>query len=419
MADLCRGSGATARPSFPPIVAMGGAALAAELFKHLDRDTADALGTIVAGATAALSSVCNGVAPDFPTITAADWLAVLNPVTGDLFLESQNKFVQWVTAYMWPLWCECNDGLAPGTSSPTPVPPVGQNTALPPGSSAPPCWQITKAVAFTGTPVATPPTNETLTWLPSTTSVTVTPQTTGFPTVAQQLPSGANSFTFSNSSTLQGTGTTTGAIDLTFFDTTGAQIGSVHPLAQDNVPAVPTTALPIPSNATSWTIAAHASAPSTWTVTLEITFSCASSPNVLSVPCCPPDPNIDQKLNQILQLVANLTFTAGNTPPTGWHDGVTHTGLRGAGSFTITPTAIGLRLVVTTPPTGVNVDPGNPDFYWDMGFITPYALTSPMRGIRLVFLNQSWAFPEFTDQIGYTLKHGTVINATELLPTTT
>ena len=131
--------------------------------------------------------------------------------------------------------------------------------------------------------------------------------------------------------------------------------------------------------------------------------------------CCPPDPAIMVGIRNILNAIANLQL-GGERLPVSWTDGVRHSSLREAGSFSINEAAIGIRIEVTRQPDFPHVLPGNPNFYWDMGFVTPIALTSPLRGWRVVFLNESFTLPQFTDSIGYTLLHGTEADIVELLP---
>jgi hypothetical protein len=117
----------------------------------------------------------------------------------------------------------------------------------------------------------------------------------------------------------------------------------------------------------------------------------------------------------ILQTVQGIHAASS---PTSWVDGAQHQGLAGAGSVPLVGNAIGIRVDMTTLPRGGRVSQGDPVFYWDSGFITPVALGSPLRGSRLVFADQSYAIPAFTDTIAYTLLLGTVVTITELLPVT-
>ena len=157
--------------------------------------------------------------------------------------------------------------------------------------------------------------------------------------------------------------------------------------------------------------------PCTFQVLLELW---CQNPNLAIQPCCPPDEVTNNTLNAILNIALHISENAGAAgapTPIGWHDGAIHSALANAGSFPINAAAMAIRVTMTTPPSGTHIDPGNPTFYWDAGFITPIALTSPLRGQRLVFANETMQLPEFTDSIGYTLLHGTVVTITELLPT--
>lgn len=419
MPDLCRGSGATVRPPYGALASVAGAALVAALGKITKKETAEAIGGVLGSQLFNLQQLCSQPAPDFPTLTDEDWFNVLSPIhTGDYALSIQ-AFEQWVTAYMWPTWCQCNDGSAPGSNTPTPLPDIDSNPGVPTSTGGSHCSDITNSFTQDGVGVGGPVTDYTSVWLPSTQTVTVSPSFGGAPTTAQLMPSGVTNFQYAFSAPAQSGIVTSPGIQGAFFNSSGAQVGIIPGLSCVNC-AQQLTPITIPSTAVSWSLFGHNPNSSPYSATLEYLFDCAGGgPTVLTQPCCPPDPILEYKLNQILNVVLNLTGGGSVVPPTGWHDGAVHTALRGSGSFLIAPQAIGVRFEVTTPPTGVNVDPGNPDFYWDMGFWSPYVLGSPLRGARLVFLNQSFALPEFADQIGYTLKNGTECNATELLPTTT
>jgi hypothetical protein len=149
-----------------------------------------------------------------------------------------------------------------------------------------------------------------------------------------------------------------------------------------------------------------------WTISLQ-----ANCPGAgLESPCCPPDPSVDLRLNQILTIVANLTISSGTSPFTSWRDGIRHSSLRDSGRFQLADGVVGVRAEVTTLPPGLQVDPGDPTFYWNMGFVTPLALDVPLRGQRLVFNPESFALPQVADGVAYDLRSGGVMDLVELLP---
>jgi hypothetical protein len=150
------------------------------------------------------------------------------------------------------------------------------------------------------------------------------------------------------------------------------------------------------------------------TQSIKLTAYCGSGGQTAPVsPCCPPDPLLEGKLDLILQMIESLRQAS---PSTTWTDGTVHSGLTGSGSFSFAGKPTGLRFNVTTAPSAPEIIPGNPNFYWNMGFVTPIGNATPLRGWRLVYLAESFILPVYADSCGYTLLHGTVANATELLP---
>src|SRR5262249_18200994 len=142
-----------------------------------------------------------------------------------------------------------------------------------------------------------------------------------------------------------------------------------------------------------------------------------SGPPIPPTDCNTPDlcariTNITAILNRTL----NVIFTMNGSGAVAWRDGVRDGGLGYKGSIDLHVRAIGIRVEMKTLPEGVRVLDGMPPFYLDAGFITPIALLAPLRWWRLVFDTESFALPQFTDSIGFTLLHGTVVDIVELLP---
>lgn len=244
----------------------------------------------------------------------------------------------------------------------------------------------------------------------------------GPPLVAQTIPAGSNNFTLTFSSTPPLNGGQEILVSVDWWDASGNTTGGVTVGGSAGQNSDSSSRIAIPANSVYWAAFASQIDNTDKTVTASFSFYCAGqSTTAPETPCCPPDPLLTNYLNMIyaklLQIEAELGSSSGGVvPPVSWSDGTRHAGLSGAGSFIIDPKAIGVRFEVTTPPSSPQVLPGDPDFYWNMGFVTPIALSSPLRGWRLVFLKQSFELPEFTDSIGYTLLEGTVVTAVELLP---
>jgi hypothetical protein len=132
--------------------------------------------------------------------------------------------------------------------------------------------------------------------------------------------------------------------------------------------------------------------------------------------CCPPDPSIDARLNQIITYLQFLMNHQQTGASTGWVDGVRHVGVTGAGHLDFVGKATAVRAEVTTVPPSVSIVTGDPTFYWDLGFITPLAIDIPLRGQRLVFNPEIFAMPPQATGVSWSLTAGAVADLIELEP---
>jgi len=74
------------------------------------------------------------------------------------------------------------------------------------------------------------------------------------------------------------------------------------------------------------------------------------------------------------------------------------------------------RVEVTSPLASWPHNPGSPNYYISLGFITSIAAGSPLKGWRLVYGSQTFPIMSYADQIGYTLPASVSIDLVELLP---
>jgi len=146
-----------------------------------------------------------------------------------------------------------------------------------------------------------------------------------------------------------------------------------------------------------------------------LSFSCGTGPpGEPTLPCCPPDPVMQQLLFQIYATVQQiLADLAGEKQP--YVDSTVHQSLINSGSIPISPKSKAIRVDVITRPSNQPVNPGDPNYFFDLGFITPFALGTPLRGQRLLYDHQIYEYPTYTDQVGYTLPAGVTINLVELV----
>lgn len=367
------------------------------------------------------TSQCATDPPAMPSFDASDISnligGVLNPNVGTTLQKIKDALLN----VLWDRFCKCDNGTVTTT---LPIPPPAGVT-LNTGGPSQPCFQ--------GTYVGKPPfrnLTDGLFFWPDVTQQMVPTNglfrgyATGQGTITTYgIPAGITQLTGSRHlPVLQSCGCGTAAgMFVSWFDASNTKI------ADDNTNSFVTVGsgcddnfvIPFRPTATYWHVSVDAGVLGGCGTQIEdfrvqMQTWCGGGPGAFSS-CCPPDPSVLIGIQNILNAIASLNLQ-NNPLPSGWIAGERHSGLSGSGSFTLIGDAIGILVDMTTLPVGTAVVPGNPTFYWDAGFLTPIAAGSPLRGWRLVFQHESFALPRFTDSIGYTLEHGTVVNVTELLP---
>jgi hypothetical protein len=202
-----------------------------------------------------------------------------------------------------------------------------------------------------------------------------------------------------------------------FADASGALVGGFASLGS----AAPTydqtiNIIPVPAGATAWHLelqqfafSPDAGKPFSSTATLQ--YDCAGL-NSPTTPCCPPDPNLDIRLTQITQLLYELLSKSGSQGA--YVDGPAHTGLSGQGTISISPSSRAIRLDVTSDLGSWPHNVQTPTYFFSLGFVTPYAVGTPLKGTRLIYNHQTFSWPTYTDTIGYTFSPGITANLVEL-----
>lgn len=135
-----------------------------------------------------------------------------------------------------------------------------------------------------------------------------------------------------------------------------------------------------------------------------------------TLPCCNNLQTQDSTmLSQILQLVADLSARMGN--PTQAYgsllSGPVTTGLTGAGTLDATG-AIGVRIDLTTIPSHIGSELGNPTALFDVGWLTPLSSQGPTAAQRIRYRTQVFFFPVTVQKFDYYLTPGVVATATLL-----
>lgn len=146
---------------------------------------------------------------------------------------------------------------------------------------------------------------------------------------------------------------------------------------------------------------------------LDVTVYCNGDlPTGVASPCCPPDPILHATLLQILQLA---TLMQRNLAPFAYVAGASHAGLTGNGALTI-PSCLGVRVTLTTIPTWVGVEAGDPTEYFEAGWLS-WGDSTGFAAREFLSHNPQLSFPaeaaRYT-RIGYTLAPGVVATIQEL-----
>ena len=342
-----------------------------------------------------------------------DAMNVSNPIVSVPALE---KVSQWFLHRYWWNVCEC-------TSSATPPPPtmsnpntsIGVNTGAPSGLNAGPCWtgygpvHIDQTGFFAMSFIAP--------WLPF------------LPGSTANLP--GNNF---NPKSLPPPGVQTITWDITLLAASQPMTMRLEDLAANGAAGTLTTiftnqssghftgSFAYNSNTTSpyldFEFGPAATDDGHWTADMvgQVSFTCSSAPpNALVMPCCPPDPLIDGKLDQLLGLVTAL-YNRQTGALTQYRKGTLHTALSGAGTLTVND-LVGVQVSIDTPPAGL-VQGGNPPYLFDQGWLSILTGDGMIQEQRLTRTHQLW-LPELmplATTFGYYLNSGVVADVTELLP---
>lgn len=410
MVDLCRGSGGVPNPIFGNVVTSGFAALGEFLLAKLSRERAAAMAAIIAGASWNLTQICSHNAPDPPTLTDQDWNDALSPPNPAAYIVALGHIKDWFLSQYWCVLCQCGDN-GPCVAPAAPIPPnVGQNSGLPDTGGNNPCSDVTNTSTIDpGAAISTLLSP----WLPATQLVNVTSSAGSTATQAYLLPAGVGFIHEYYTVGVSPGSTTSPTFQLEAFGSTGASLGIIGGFGCTNCQF--DRVVTLPPGSTSWAILEHNANPAPIPYTYRLQMFCnGNGPTTVPSDCCPSDPNIDIKLNQILQLLLSLPSAAAG----GYARGTVHAGLTGQGSISASKLA-GIEVAVTQGVPGRIVIGGNPPYQWDLGFLSMFDGGGMIQEQRLTRQHQIWlpASGVLANGWGYFLEPGVTITVTELVAT--
>jgi hypothetical protein len=338
-----------------------------------------------------LPTFCALDPPADPGLSGADILALITLGPGPLTAGPAARFVQLIQRYAWFDYCQCSAISTPSPPSPptiTDVPAI--NPAGPPIPAVPPCFTADFGTADLGFP------NKffDFTW------------------------NGANPTQYVVTIEVTDIGVDSGAQHwITLQETIDAPFGENSFNTQIGMLDVDTDARFIWPHLAGGLDAHFDLTTATGTGDLEsvrvhVDVYCnGNQPGQSNTPCCPPDPILTAKLDNILALV---TLLQRQTAPFAYVVGTAHTALSGSGSISVQG-LLGIHTTIDTPDSmalyagvpDVHLRPGRVNFGTADGYQDRHEL---VIGDQLIFPS----VPGVWTTIGYTLADGVTLSIEEL-----
>jgi hypothetical protein len=414
MTSICPSSGPSAsKPGFNETVIIGAAATEAILVVLGLELVAAILAPIIAPTVYNLTTFCATDPPADPVLTGSDIIAASNWTDPASALAAQSKIRQWFDSNYWYQVCECTGATTPSPPTLSDPGPVSTNPGLPTGATGSLCWDTTQSVSVPASVVnyLAPQ------FIPNGSFILKnnTPVTGMTNTHAYAIPSGANNL-FSILTISQIDPTQPATIDVQFYTSAGSPISAWHIWDSALTTSNFRQTFAIPGTAAYWFVwAANGSSTMSFDFTMEFGFSCAGqSPDSPNSPCCPPDPLLENKLEQILGMVTSI-FQSLPAPLSSYAEGTAHAGLSGHGTVTLSSSqCLAVRIDVTTLPSRLGELTGTPVVIFDAGFVSPVTPEGPLAGQRLTYSTQVFLMPPLAAQLDYSLAGGMVVTVTEL-----
>lgn len=394
MTALCGGGPSAAKPDFNRILYIAPAALGAFL-NNIPTPWAVALAAFIGAVTYDATQFCLSDPPALPTITAEDVANLLNPINVPGWLTARQKFQDLIFYYLWFEACQCTS-----TTTPTPAAPPSAPDNMPtinPPTIAPsyPSGQACFSQDWTWTIL--PPNN-------SGTDPPITP-----------VPAGSTNISISAtmSRPIVTDDATGWQINVHCFNASGTFIGNAaHVEASTTGQSLTFSAALISGTVSIQPSMANRNISSSMQVELITSVFCGAPNNGVSQQPCPADPFTVGLLDQILALV---TLIQRQVSPFAYVPAATHAGLSGSGHIAIQG-ALGVRVTLTTIPSSVGVDFGDPDKLWHGGWVN-FGDDSGYSDRRWIDASPITFYPRVAGvytRLGYSLPPGVVATIDEL-----
>jgi hypothetical protein len=399
---LCGGGTSSAKPGFGASIALTASGLGAML-NNIPTPWAIPIAAYIGLVTYDLANFCTTDPPAVPTITAADFIAVISIADPVAHILAVQKFQQLIGAFFWYQVCQCDSVATPAAPS-APAAPANLPTVNPPAAvgvqTNQPC-----VVFDSGNFGFTDPRGGGLNLL-GIHDFNVHP--------GNALPAGVQSFR----ATLTWTGTQP-AIGWQIVSGPGpTQAGATSRASESVTFTSGVSRVLIGTLGTDpfvWGQATDQSTTSTSTYRFVLELFCGGGPSLPTPNCgCVPDAQSVGLLSSIYQL---LTTVQRYKAPFAYIRGPTHSGVSGTGATAISR-LIGYQLAVTARPGAHRESGGNPSYIYDLGWVSVSDADGMIEEKRLTRDNMLW-FPQLgqlATSFNYFLQSGVTISWTELQP---
>lgn len=408
----CGGAPAVPRPGVAQAVSTSVTSLAAAIGDAIAGVPGEILLTIIANQQFNVTALCAAGDPGDIQLTPQDLLDASIDTFAPAGVAASQKIKQWFTHLIFPTWCQCNDGTNPPPSVVSAPPPETTNPYMPPGGLSGPCWGIHQILTYAPRTDSATSRDVTSLYLPGVPQQGMTGSVSRH-TVASPVPAGTTGIDHvATASIVNGPGGG-GTVTIDYFNASKVFIAEqnliVGTTGYDGFSQTPAQAAYWGMYVLNWTDQ------SSYATDVQISVRCTGQPaNAIDTPCCPPDPSLDARLTYLTNLVMQI---AGMLQPAAdaLVDGAAHGPFSGSGSVLLEAECAAVRVDVLSDLTDWPKNPGTPNYFFSLGFITSYAVENPLKGWRLVYSSQTFPLQPYTDMIGWTLPAGVSIRITEQL----
>ena len=422
MTDRCGGAASRVKAGVPGEAQIGTASISAGIAALAPYLTPIAI--LIEGFSIEMQSMCVGDPPPMPSFDVLDMSVVIGGVVNPHFAQTSRKIGDLLYNWFWPLYCECVDGTPPLPVQ-LPLPPEGANYGGSVGIR--PCsmggWAGNAPLGNAEPPPSNTGIDIGYRILPTDGSTKVF--TSGGATyTAYRMLTGVTDARWTRKHASAASSSTSVGPNVSIQEWTDAN-ALVRNHNLDYVATAPAQAGTFSIGSTTRWMTAYAGAEPILAfdnitdplVTVNMEWYCGQVPGTAS-DCCPPDPSIALTLNNLVSIVTDIQNRLGQGESR-YVDGYRHSNVRGTGSVILqSQAALAVRVETHPPFPPVIILPGTPSYYYDMGFVTPYILGSPLRSTRLTFTTMTIQLPRHTDQLGYTLLNGITVDLVELIAAT-